>query len=100
MLGGNPSQRAGGELDFVYNCALDANIDGMTTDTKIILRELAILHTMHRIIIDQQDAILRNQEQGVGPRIPTAYTEAQLTESIRLMKQRLATHHNILQTDF
>jgi hypothetical protein len=73
---------------------------GMTQVTKIILRELAIIHTMQYVIIRQQDAILRNQEQGTGPRVPTAYTEAQLAETINLMKQRLAAKHNLPNADF
>jgi len=72
----------------------------MTQDTKIILRELAIIHTTLRVIIDQQDAIIQNQEQGVGPRVPLAYTEAQLAETVDLMKGRFATRHNLLNTDF
>ena len=73
----------------------------MTTDTKIILRELAIIHTTLKIIMEQQEAIA---DRVLGPvekaKFQKAYSESQIAETIDFMKQRLAKHHNLFQTYF
>jgi len=73
---------------------------GMTQDTKIILRELAIIHTTLKVLMAQQEAIAEHVLGAAEPaRVPRACTEAQIAETVELMKQRLE-RHNLFNTDF
>lgn len=73
----------------------------MTQDTKIILRELAIIHTTLRVIMEQQEALAKQVLEGEELEdFPNAVPEAKLIQTVALIKQRMADRHNLHQTDF
>jgi hypothetical protein len=73
----------------------------MTQDTKIILRELAIIQANQQVLLDQNEA-LANRVFSPADRanFPKGVSEVQIEETVGQIKQRLATRHNLLQQDF
>jgi hypothetical protein len=74
----------------------------MTQDTQIILHELAIVQTMLRVVMEQQEpaiaAQLRQLLQNDPARFPEACTEQQLAQTKASMRQRLQEQG--IQSDF
>jgi len=61
----------------------------MTTETRIILRELAIIQTTLNNVIKQTDGLVRHSLKDAAPRRSRPYSPAQLGETISQMQKRL-----------
>lgn len=70
----------------------------MTQDTKILLREIAIIHVKLNLVLEQQKLIADALTQNLI--LPEQIQDIQIEEEVEIIKIRLANNHNIQNSTF